>query len=264
MTDFLHTMARSSAERAAAAKARIAERELRAAAAGTPSPLVLDRFDLIAEVKRSSPSQGPLASGGVDIVAQAHAYTDAGAAMISVLTEPTRFGGSAQDLRAIAATVDVPVLRKDFLVDPYQVYEARAWGASAVLLIVRLLDDEPLSRMLDACASAGLTVLLEAFDARDLDRSARAIEDRPNVLLGLNCRDLATLEEDTRSFESLATAFPNDAIRIAESGIVTADDAATVARLGYDGALVGTALMRSSDPGAIARAMIIAGRSARG
>jgi indole-3-glycerol phosphate synthase len=237
---------------------------MRALALNSPEPkaMAFDRFDLIAEVKRTSPSQGVLATADSDIVALARSYADAGAAMISVLTEPSRFGGSLEDLRAIAAAVDVPAMRKDFLVDAYQVYEARAWGASAVLLIARMLDDGSLSRMLDACHSAGLTVLLEAFDAPDLNRSARMIEHRSNVLLGLNCRDLATLQEDTASFESLASAFPEGRVRIAESGIATADDPAKVARLGYDGALVGTALMRSSDPGALARAMIHAGRAA--
>ncbi len=183
--------------------------------------------------------------------------------MISVLTEPSRFGGSPGDIRAISASVNQPVMRKDFLVDPHQVYEARAWGASAVLLIARLLDDGLLGQLLDASEEIGLAVLLEAFDAEDLRRSVRAIQNRSNVLLGLNCRDLATLKENTSSFEELTSEFPEGAIRIAESGIVTADDAASVARLGYDGALVGTALMRSHDPVSLARSMIQAGRVAR-
>lgn len=263
--NFLDDMARQSAERARAALAVESLATLRARALATPKPkpLVLDRFDLVAEVKRSSPSQGSLAAADVDIVAQAEAYADAGAAMISVLTEPTRFAGSLEDLRAIADAVRAPVMRKDFLVEPYQVFEARARGASAVLLIARILDDSLLGLMLDACLEAGLTILLEAFDAEDLERAARAIRNRSDVLLGLNCRDLATLEEDVSRFESLASAFPDGTARIAESGIATAVDAASAARLGYGGALVGTALMRSSEPGALARAMIEAGRAAR-
>jgi indole-3-glycerol phosphate synthase len=133
-----------------------------------------------------------------------------------------------------------------------------------VLLIARILDDGALGAMLDASAAMGLAVLLEAFDGADLDRSARAIEGRASVLLGLNCRDLATLELDASRFETLAGRFPPGVARVAESGIATPRDAAAVARLGYDGALVGTALMRSSDARALARAMLDAGRSARG
>lgn len=263
--NFLDDMARMSADRARAARAHAPIAEIRAQALDTPhpKPLRLDRFDLIAEVKRSSPSQGTLASADVDIVGQARTYADAGAAMISVLTEPTRFGGSRDDLLEIAKAVGIPAMRKDFLVDPYQVCEARVWGASAVLLIARILEDESLAKMLDACAEFGLTVLLEAFDAEDLKRSDRAIRGRPNVLMGLNCRDLATLHEDATRFASLASAFPDGVVQIAESGIAAPNDAASVASLGYDGALVGTALMRSPEPGSLARSMIEAGRSAR-
>lgn len=264
MSDFLHLMAAGSRARANAARSVRSLNDLRAMAVDAPPALRLDRFDLIAEVKRTSPSAGVLEREGLDVVAQARAYASAGAAMISVLTEPSRFGGDAQDLREIARAVGVPVMRKDFLVDPYQVHEARAWGASAVLLIARMLDDAHLARMLDACADTGLAVLLEAFDAADMDRSARAIDGRRDVLVGLNCRDLATLHEDTSRFAELAGAFPPGVPRIAESGIATAPDAANAAALGYDGVLVGTALMRAPEPAALARAMIIAGRAARG
>jgi len=262
--NFLNHMANLSAERAHTAQADVPLAEIRARALDTPKPkpLRLDRFDLIAEVKRSSPSQGTLPSTDIDIVVQANSYATAGAAMISVLTEPTRFGGSSDDLIAIAGTVDIPAMRKDFLVDPYQVCEARAWGASAVLLIARLLSDEALSRMLDECEQMGLAILLEAFDAKDLQRSGQAIEVRQNVFLGLNCRDLATLHEDVTRFASLASEFPEGVVRIAESGIATTNDAASVAMLGYNGVLVGTALMRSAEPGTLARSMIEAGRAA--
>lgn len=264
MSDFLHLMADRSRARAEAARSVRSLTDLRAMAADALPILRLDRFVLIAEVKRTSPSAGVLERQGLDVVAQASQYAQAGAAMISVLTEPSRFGGSEADLRAIAAAVEVPVMRKDFLVDPYQVYEARTWGAAAVLLIARMLDDDLLASMLDAYEDAGLSVLLEAFDAADLERSARAIEGRSGVLLGLNCRDLATLHEDISRFAELAGAFPPGVPRIAESGIATADDAAHVAALGYDGVLVGTALMRADEPAALARAMIDAGRAARG
>lgn len=263
--DFLQQMAESSAERARAAISHEALPELRRRALATrpPLPVTLGGFGLIAEVKRSSPSQGVLAGESLDVLTQARTYAEAGASMISVLTEPSRFGGCEDDLRRIAGSVDSPVMRKDFLVDPYQLVEARAWGASAVLLIARILDDGLLRHMLDESDEMGLAVLLEAFDEEDLERASDAIEGRSNVLLGLNCRDLATLHEDVARFERLVESFPRGILKIAESGIATGHDAAAVARLGYDGVLVGTALMRSDDPGALARAMIDSGRSAR-
>lgn len=263
--DFLQQMADASARRATAAEAQTPLDTMRGMALDTPPPVAptWSAFDLIAEVKRTSPSQGRLAGEQLDVVAQARAYANAGAALISVLTEPDRFGGSSEDLRQIASRIDTPAMRKDFLVEPYQVFEARAWGASAVLLIARILDDDRLSVMLDACEAMGLIALLEAFDRADVDRSARAITNRTNVLLGLNCRNLATLEEDVSRFESLSACFPAGSIKIAESGIATPQDAAAVARLGYDGALVGTALMRSDNPAALAAGMLEAGRKAR-
>lgn len=262
-SDFLRHMAEASRQWAQDASTRLPLPELRSACHDRPKPLRLDGFALIAEIKRASPSAGTLADAGLDPASQARQYARAGAAMISVLTEPDRFGGSEADLRAVAKNVQVPVMRKDFLVDPYQAWEARAWGASAVLLIARILDDNALPRLLDACDSAGLGVLLEAFDAHDIERSARAIEQRGGVMLGLNCRDLATLHEDPSRFESLAHTFPPGVTRIAESGIATPADAARVSALGYDGVLVGSALMRATDPAALARAMIEAGSHAR-
>jgi len=263
MSDFLQTMAHASRERAEAMKTRVPPSELRAMADDAVKSLTLDRFDLIAEVKRSSPSAGVLENPGLDVVVQARQYAQAGAALISVLTEPTRFGGSAEDLCAIARETGAPVMRKDFLVDPYQIAEARAWGASAVLLIARLLENDMLSAMLDAASEFELTVLLEAFDERDIERSVAAIRGRTGVLLGLNCRDLETLHEDAARFEALIDTFPEGSIKIAESGIASPEDAHRVARLGYDGVLVGTSLMRSSDAGRLAREIIDAGRAAR-
>ncbi len=263
MSDFLNLMASRSRQRVDIARSAIPISELRALETDSPKPLQFQSFDLIAEVKRTSPSAGVLEQNGLDIITQARHYADAGAALISVLTEPSRFGGSGKDLRSIAGELDVPVMRKDFLVDPYQIVEARCWGASAVLLIARILDDSQLCAMLDASAEMGLSVLLEAFDSSDLDRSSRAVEGRDKVMLGLNCRDLASLHEDTDRFEALITHFPGGSIKIAESGIASAEDAARVSRLGYDGVLVGTALMRSDDPHELARRMITAGRNAR-
>ncbi len=263
--DFLQQMAESSATRASTAIDRepLAELRQRALATPRPKPVRIDTFGLIAEVKRSSPSQGVLAVETLDVLAQAQTYADAGVSMISVLTEPSRFGGSEDDLCQIARSIDTPAMRKDFLVDPYQVVEARAWGASAVLLIARILDDGLLRKMLDESEEMGLAVLLEAFDEEDLWRASNAVGGRRDVLLGLNCRDLATLHEDMRRFEQLVGSFPRGIPKIAESGIATKEDAEAVARLGYDGVLVGTALMRSDDPGSLARTMIDFGRSAR-
>jgi indole-3-glycerol phosphate synthase len=178
-----------------------------------------------------------------------------------VLTEPHRFDGSLADLEAVAAALDVPAMRKDFLVDPYQVFEARACGAGGVLLIVRMLDDGRMREMLDVADALGMWVLLEAFGGDDLTRATSQVDGRANVLVGLNSRNLRTLEVDIDRFEQLAGAFPAGVPRVAESGLVSPGDAARVAEAGYGLALVGTALMRSGAPQEAARAMIAAGRA---
>ena len=252
----LEHMAEASAERARAASPLV---ELRARIADRPPAPALRRegFEVIAEVKRSAPSAGRLAGSAEDghragfAVAQARAYVAGGAAAISVLTEPSRFDGDLADLEAVAAAVPVPAMRKDFLVDPIQVYEARAAGAGGVLLILRMLDDARLAALLDAAEELGLFVLLEAFDAEDL---ARVPADCRH-LVGLNCRDLGTLEVEPDRFAALAGAFPAGCVRVAESGLETPEDAARVRSLGYDLGLVGTALMRASDPTALVAAM---------
>jgi indole-3-glycerol phosphate synthase len=235
--------------------------------APVPPPLVPSRegFDLIAEIKRRAPSAGPLVEG--DVAAHARAYAGAGAAAVSVLTEPDEFLGSLEDVRTVARATGLPVLRKDFLVDPVQVYEARIAGASGVLLIARILDDTRLVEMLDAAWDASLFVLLEAFDAADLARATAVVatprETSRFLLVGLNGRDLDTLGMDTARFERLAPAMPRGVPRVAESGLASASDARDVARLGFDMALVGTSLLRSADPGALVAEMIAAGREER-
>ena len=237
----------------------------RARSAPPVKPPTLGAFDLIAEVKPVSPSRGVLMTPGEDVVArcvaQAGHYAAAGAALLSVLTEPTKFGGSDELLRAVSGAVAAPTMRKDFLVDPYQVVQARADGAAGVLLIIRMLSKAQLAEMLGAAAEHGLFVLLEAFDESDLDRAA-GLPRSPPALLGLNTRNLADLSVDSSRLERLAGRFPIGFPRVAESGIETAADAARVAALGYDLALVGTALMRSGKPGELARAMIEHGRGA--
>lgn len=235
----------------------------RVESARPPLPLALSDpgFDVIAEAKLASPSEGRLATGGTErVVELARTYEEHGAAAVSVLTEESRFGGSLQHLEAAAQSVDVPVMRKDFLVDPVQVEEARAAGASGVLLIARLLPDERLVEMTDLALGHGMFPLVEVFDRSDLETAAQVF-DRP-VLVGVNCRDLATLEVDPRRFDSLAPHLPRDVSAVAESGIETPRDAGSVAGLGYRLALVGTALVRHSDPGSALGDMIDAGRSA--
>lgn len=265
MTDFLRSMAASSAARAAAARAGVRE-------AGADRPvarLVLGDFDVIAEIKDRSPSEGDLATPRLDRRDRARLYAEGGAAAISVLTEPTRFGGALEHLEDVAAAVPgVPVMRKDFLVDPVQILEARSAGASGVLLIAAMLDDNALADMLACAAEHEMFVLLEAFDETDLLRTGKVLRVARNaeraaagdILVGVNTRNLRTLEVDPKRLASLAPLLPG-ARCVAESGLVTAEDAAQAARLGYRLALVGSALMKSGDPAALVSDMLRAGRS---
>ena len=252
LSDLLSRMATSSAERAATARGIEPLEVLRARALASPAPPVLGLaggFDLIAEIKRRAPSAGRLRESTTgDVAGHAAAYARAGVAAISVLTEPSEFSGTLADLTLAAETApDVPVMRKDFLVDSYQVYEARAAGAGGVLLILRILDRATLGSCIRAAADCGLFVLLEAFDEADLQRAGPAAEfcrrEGVTVLVGLNCRDLATLEVDFGRFGRLVDRFPPGVPRVAESGLLGPGQAGEVAALGYDAALVGTSLM---------------------
>jgi indole-3-glycerol phosphate synthase len=269
MSGFLDTMKRASRVRVLEASRALPPDLLRVRALATPKAPPLRpgdaRFDLIAEVKRRSPSAGELSSGPPAIAARAIEYARGGAIAVSVLTEPSRFGGELAHLASAAvalAPCGVPAMRKDFLVDAYQVYEARAAGAGGVLLILRMLDDAELGALLDASAECGLFVLLEAFDAADLER-AGALAPDASVLVGLNARDLVTLAVDAERFTLLRDAFPHGVRRVAESGVEDAAGAARVAALGYDLVLAGTALMRAHDPAALIAEMLRAGRAAR-
>lgn len=213
---------------------------------------------VIAEVKLAAPSAGDLATPDDPIafvVAQARAYASAGASAISVLTEPDRFHGDLAHLEAVAEAVDVPTMRKDFLVDPVQIDEAASHGASMVLLIARMLDGATLAAMGARAEALGLTVLLEAFDAADLVRAAAFADRWPGTLVGVNTRDLVTLEVVPARLEQLAPHLPDLPMgwRVAESGIRTAADVARVRGWGYGSVLVGTALMQADDPGALVR-----------
>ena len=262
MSDFLQQMATLSAERAAAAG------NIRAGDLDKPLvPLQLGSFDVIAEIKGRSPAEGALAGGDLDRTGQARLYAQGGAAAISVLTEPSRFDGALSHLEEVAAAVpDTPVMRKDFLVEPVQVLEARKAGASGVLLITAMLSADKLRAMLDTAFEFGMFVLLEAFDENDLARSIVLLEnpaDRDRaasgkLLMGVNTRNLRTLDVDGTRLERLAPLLP-DARCVAESGLKTADDVAAVAGWGYSLALVGSALMRSKDPAALVSDMRAAG-----
>lgn len=197
---------------------------------------------VIAEFKRRSPSKGAIRADA-DPAEQARAYTRAGATVLSVLTEPTRFGGSLDDLRTVRRVTDLPILEKDFVVDPYQIYEARACGADLVLLIVKLVGDR-LTELLDVVHDLGMTALVEVHDAEDL---AKAHASRA-ALIGVNSRDLRSLTVDLEGALSLLSQVATDRFVLAESGLAGEADVRRAIRAGADGVLVGEYLMRSGDP----------------
>ncbi len=269
--DFLAGMAAASRVRSAAAQAELPERELRARLRdfGPAPALILGAFDLIAEVKLRSPAAGLLRPAGVeDVGARVATYAQAGAAAVSILTEPSRFDGSLADLEKGARALrplSVPAMRKDFLVDPYQVLEGRYAGAGGVLAILRMIPRLDLEQVVDTAIDQGMFVLLEAFDERDIELARKLIDARPArrdlLLVGVNSRDLVTLEVVPGRLDRLAAALPRDVKRVAESGVATAADAARVAACGYDLALVGSALMSAADPAALTQAMLAEARA---
>jgi indole-3-glycerol phosphate synthase len=199
---------------------------------------------VIAECKRRSPSRGIL-RGAYDPVAHARAYEAAGAAAISVLTEPCFFDGAPDHLTAVRAAVDVPLLRKDFIVTEYQVIEAAALGADAVLLIVGALDDRDLRRLLGTATGLGLSALVEVHDEAELARA----RDAGAVVVGVNSRDLRTLAVTPDVHDRLAGSIPAGAIAVAESGIRTTEDLHRLRAAGYHACLVGERLIAQPDPG---------------
>jgi indole-3-glycerol phosphate synthase len=206
---------------------------------------------VIAEIKRRSPSKGDLAPDLVPAVL-AKAYADGGADCLSVLTDQEFFGGSNDDLaEARVAAVDVPLLRKDFTVSEADVYDARAMGADAVLLIVAALVEGELSKFLQLAHRLEMAALVEVHDEAELQRAL----DAGAKLVGVNQRDLRTFEVDRARAERLAEAIPPGVVKVAESGIGSAEDVDRLAACGYDAILVGESLLRSSDPAAAVRTL---------
>jgi indole-3-glycerol phosphate synthase len=258
MTFLADILARKRVE-VEAARAALPERELAARAKDAPAPRDFEAAlsprggppRVIAEVKRASPSAGAIRSA-LDAPAQARAYAAAGAAAISVLTDGPGFGGSLADLAAVRATVDVPLLRKDFVLDRYQLLEARAHGADAALLIVAALDESRLRRLVEACTEIGLAALVEVHDEAE---TARALAAGAR-LVGVNNRNLRTFAVDLAVSERIVPTLPPSVKGVAESGVRSAADARRLRAAGAVNLLVGEALVRAPDPGALLREMM--------
>ena len=272
MSGFLDEMARSSRQRVVQAAQRESIGALERRAEQTPAAPALRLspagFDVIAELKLRSPGAGALGDSGDDWAARIAQYARGGAAAVSVLTEPSRFDGSLTHLRqaaAMLAPLGIPAMRKDFIVDPYQVLEARAAGAGGVLIILRMLPRARIGELLAAAAHHGLFVLLEAFDAKDLDlvRDLAGPSQPPAapLLIGVNSRDLKTLNVVQERFSDLAPLLPAGWPAVAESGVATAADARRMRQLGYRLALIGTALMACKDPAVLLSEILHATRT---
>ena len=213
-----------------------------------------DRVKIIAEVKRASPSRGALAEIR-DPAGLAVSYQTGGASAISVLTEQRRFGGSLDDLRDVRAAVDIPVLRKDFIAEPYQVFEARAAGADLVLLIVAALEQSVLAELHTLIGELGMTALVEAHSAEEVARSV----DVGATVIGINARDLKTFQLDRDLFGTLAGAIPSGVIRVAESAVTSPADVAHYREAGADVVLIGEALVTGDDPVTTLESFLAAG-----
>ncbi|MEV0584894.1 indole-3-glycerol phosphate synthase TrpC [Nonomuraea sp. NPDC050310] len=234
--------------------------ELKERAGRAPAPRDVNaalggsKVSVIAEVKRSSPSKGALAAIA-DPAALAADYEAGGAHVISVLTEQRRFGGSLDDLAAVRARVDIPVLRKDFIVTSYQLWEARAHGADLALLMVVLLEQEALVSLIERAESIGLVPLVEVHTEEELERALAA----GAKVIGVNARNLKTLEVDRDVFSKIAPKIPEGVIRIAESGVRGPHDLLAYARSGADAVLVGESLVTGKDPRKAVEALVTAG-----
>ncbi|MGY4651509.1 indole-3-glycerol phosphate synthase TrpC [Mycobacterium sp. URHB0021] len=244
----------------AAREAVISLTEIKGMAKDAPPPLDVmaalraPGIGVIAEVKRASPSRGELAA--IDDPARlASAYEDGGARIISVLTEQRRFNGSLDDLDAVRAAVSIPVLRKDFIVRPYQIHEGRAHGADMLLLIVAALEQPVLEALLERTESLGMTALVEVHTEGEADRALQAGAS----VIGVNARDLKTLNVDRDCFARIAPGLPSNVIRIAESGVRGTADLLAYAGAGADAVLVGEGLVTSGDPRSAVADLVTAG-----
>ncbi|HEX5494503.1 MAG TPA: indole-3-glycerol phosphate synthase TrpC [Mycobacteriales bacterium] len=248
-------------------RADLAEREaalpldkVRKLAAARPGPrdalaaLRAPGVGVIAEVKRSSPSAG-LLNEIPDPAWLAAEYEAGGARVVSVLTEPRRFGGSLSDFDSVRSVVDTPLLRKDFMISSYQVHEARAHGADMVLLIVAALEQNVLVGLLERVESLGMTALVEVHTEEEADR---ALEAGAKVI-GVNARNLVTLEVDRTTFERIAPGLPTDVVKIAESGVRGPHDLISYAAAGADGVLVGEGLVTHTSPRHAVAELVTAG-----
>ena len=256
--DFLAMVCREAVDRVAADRAIESTAALQDRVAGLPTPrgfaesLARPGVRVIAEVKRASPSRGHM-TDIPDPAGLASAYVRGGAAAVSVLTEPAHFGGSLDDLRAVAATVDAPVLRKDFVVDAHQLWQARDAGAAAALLIVAALDDEPLTDLMVAAHDAGLDTLVETHSAEEVRRAVAchdAAATGRTLVLGVNARDLVTLQVDRDHIARVRAEvdLPTGALLVAESGVRGPEDVRAYAAVDADAVLVGEHVATHDDP----------------
>ena len=241
-------------------EAKVPYQEIKARSLDAPPPLdahaALSQrgVGVIAEVKRASPSKGELAD--IPEPAElARTYADNGARVISCLTEQRRFRGSLADLQAVRAAVDIPVLRKDFTVTPYQIHEARAYGADVVLLIVAALEQAKLESLLDRTESLGMSAIVEVHTEEEAERAVAA---RAKII-GVNARNLKTLEVDRGVFSTIAPGLPSSVVKIAESGVKTKNDLLAYASAGADAVLVGEGLVTAADPGRACRSLVTTG-----
>jgi indole-3-glycerol phosphate synthase len=245
-------------------RARMSQAELESSlhARGEDRPfseaLVRPGLSVIAEFKRRSPSGGEL-SLTADVARQVGAYERGGAAALSVLTDQTHFGGSLDDLRAARAACSLPILRKDFIVDPYQLFEAAAGGADAVLLIVAALEDDALAEMYEGARGLDLDCLVEVHDEEELERALRLDAE----VIGINNRDLDEGTVDVATIYELMPDVPAGKTVVAESGISTRTELEELERVGVDAVLIGTALMSSADPEALTRELARVDESTR-